>query len=553
MPSSGMPTNKHRLQPMNTPLITSLLGLAMLAGTTANETSGGKTPPKAAEIKDIKAYCLDYNWAATGSRSKPFAKPGTWAGADPAQHVAWYKAMGANVIQTFCVSTNGYAWYKNGFVPEQPGLKHDFLPEMVKLGHQDGMLVFGYFCISSNPQWGTEHPDQSYGTPTTYHIPYTDEYLAYLSASIGDAVSKTGIDGFMIDWLWMPNRKATEGKWLDCEKKLYQQLMGQEFPGEDKLTSAQDLAYCRKAIDRCWKAIRKAAKDANPYCVVWLTSNNINHPHVVNSDMYQEADWLMNESGDMKRIDAVKAMVGKHTRLITCLARWNGQDATQVVPEALAAGVGLYGFTVPTTRDGLVPLDPIFSRQVSELAADERNIAVLARAYQGKSIHALWQDGRLVEPENPPPFQISLKGRGRGVQDTASISHGKDEAAVTITTPYGKGRGQLVRNGKQWPSSLTIRLQKKAGESPASTVFRLANGAAGFSTSLDGKNTVFSGKMAGGLDLGREWGEKFPIGGEAKSKDPLKVGVTRTNEVIEIMVPPEMTKGNPELLAFEWN
>jgi len=131
---------------------------------------------EASEFVVIKAYCLDFNWA--GRRG--FAKPGTWKDADPAAHVAWYKAMGANVIQTFCVSCNGHAWYKNGVVPEQPGLKHDFLREVVKLGHAEGMLVMGYFCIASNTRWGKEHPDLSYGTPSTYHIPHTDEYLAYL-------------------------------------------------------------------------------------------------------------------------------------------------------------------------------------------------------------------------------------------------------------------------------------------------------------------------------------------------------------------------------------
>ena len=383
------------MKQMKTKLLATLLILAPLA-----ESSIAGTPPKASEIKDIKAYCLDFNWAATGRRRKPFAKPGNWAGAVPAEHVAWYKTMGANVIQTFCVSTNGYAWYKNGVVPEQPGLKYDFLPEVVKLGHQEGMLVFGYFCAAANGRWAADHPDQSYGSPTTYHIPYTDEYLAYLSAAIRDAVGKTGIDGFMVDWLWMPNRKATEGKWLDCEKKLYQELMGEPFPGEDKLTKDQDLAYSRKAIDRCWKTIHKAAKETNPDCLVWLTSNHINHPHVVNSDMYKEADWLMNEAGDMKRIDAVKAMVGKHTRLITCLARWNGRDATKVVPEALAAGVGLYGFTAPRKSSGLVPLEGILSRPVSELKGDDRNIAVLARAYHGASIDSVWNPatGGFTEP-----------------------------------------------------------------------------------------------------------------------------------------------------------
>ena len=347
-----------------------------------------------AEVKDIKAYCLDFNW---GSR-RGFARPGSWAGADPVKHVAWYKAMGVNVIQTFCVSCNGYAYYKNGFVPEQPGLRYDFLPETVKLGHKEGMLVMGYFCIAANSKWGTDYPDLSYGTPSTYHIPYTDEYLAYLSASIDDAVRKTGIDGFMIDWLWQPNRKSTKGKWLECEKKLYAQLMGEEFPGEEKLSKAQDTAYSRKAIDRCWKTIRTTAKKANPKCIIWVTSNHMNHPHVVNSDMYKEADWLMNESGDMKRINAVKPMIGKHTRLITCLARWNRQDATKVVPAALKAGIGLYGFTVAHLHTPQ-SLAALLARPIDELKGDQRNIAVLARAYHGVSIDTIRNDkGEFVEP-----------------------------------------------------------------------------------------------------------------------------------------------------------
>ncbi|MBC8372334.1 MAG: hypothetical protein H8E53_01975 [Planctomycetes bacterium] len=347
-----------------------------------------------AKIKDIKAYCLDFNW---GGRRK-FAEPGTWADADPAKHVAWYKAMGANVIQTFAVSCNGYAWYKNGFVPAQPGLKHDFLPEMVKLGHKEGMLVIGYFCIAVNSKWAKDHPDLSYGAPSTYHIPYTDEYLAYLAESIGDAVGKSGIDGIMIDWVWQPNRGATRGKWLDCEKKLYAQLMGKAYPAGGKLTGKQGVAYGRKAIDRCWKTIRKAAKDANPKCIIWLTSNNTTHPHVVNSAMYKETDWLMNEAGDIKRVQAVKPMMGKHTRLITCLARWNRQDATAIVPAALKEGIGLYGFARPGA-DSLLPLEPLLTRPVKELRGDQRNIAVLARAYHGVSVDSVRNDkGQFVQP-----------------------------------------------------------------------------------------------------------------------------------------------------------
>lgn len=528
-----------------------LLSLLLLALVLPGQAYLPAERPDPAELKDIKAYCIDFNWAPTQRRGRPFAKPGLWADkADPSAHVAWYKAMGANVIQTFAVSTNGYAWYKNGFVPEQPGLKHDFLTEVVKLGHEEGMLVFGYFCAASNPKWGEDHPDQSYGTPTTYHIPYTDEYLDYLSKSVSDAVKKTGMDGFMVDWIWMPNRKATEGKWLESEKKLYQQLMGQPFPGEEKLTKAQDTEYSRKALDRCWKAIHQAAKQADPDCLIWVTVNRMNHPHVMNSAIYKEADWLMNEAGSMAGIEKVRGMIGDHTKMITCMARWNGQDAVEAVPEALEAGVGLYGFTYPRTGDGLVPLDRIFTRQVSELSGDERNIAVLGRAYQGMSIHSLWKDGGFVEPETPPSFRVRFKGRGRGMQDTASVVHERGRSVVTVRTPYARGRGLLVRSGKGWPSSLAIRLQKRDKVASEATDFMMANGELGVGVLLGGSSTTKAGKLEGGLDLGREWRDKFLEGAEEKSA-PM-VEVKRTEEVLEVSIPPEMTAGNPEVLAFEW-
>jgi len=316
-----------------------------------------------------------------------------WADADPAKHVAWYKAMGANVIQTFAVSCNGYAWYKNGTVPEQPGLKHDFLPEMVRLGHEEGLLVMGYFCIGANTKWGLDHPDLSYGTPANRHIPFTDEYLAYLSMAVGDAVRKTGIDGFMIDWFYQPERK----NWKECETRLYEQLMGEVYPGDGKLSKENEIEYGRAAIDRAWTTIRKAAKDANPECIIWLTAFEPTHPHIVDSRMYKEVDWLMNEGGDLERIEAVKPMIGTHTRLITCLANWNKQDATSIVPAALKKGIGLYGFAKPGA-DSLLPLDDLLKRPVNGLKGDDRNIAVLARAYHGVPIDFVRNDkGVFVE------------------------------------------------------------------------------------------------------------------------------------------------------------
>jgi len=31
----------------------------------------------------------------------------------------------------------------------------------------------------------------------------------------------------MIDWVWQPKRLSTEGKWIEAEKKLYEQFMGE--------------------------------------------------------------------------------------------------------------------------------------------------------------------------------------------------------------------------------------------------------------------------------------------------------------------------------------
>jgi len=75
--------------------------------------------------------------------------PGLWADADPEEQIKWYEALGCNTIQTFAVSCNGYAWYKNGIVPEQPGLKYDFLTKMVEIGHKKEYESIWLFFVSA--------------------------------------------------------------------------------------------------------------------------------------------------------------------------------------------------------------------------------------------------------------------------------------------------------------------------------------------------------------------------------------------------------------------
>ena len=189
----------------------------------------------------IHAFCIDFNWQVRGN-DLWFAAPGHWAGADPAAHVKWYKDIGVNCIQTFVLSCNGYAWYKGGPIPEQPGLKSDFLTDVVRLGHERHMLVMGYYCIGANTLWGQRHPDQSYGTPSGMHIPLTKAYVDYLCTSVEDALKKTDIDGFMLDWL-----ANTSGKWLDCEKTMYAELMGVPFPGAGKVSAADKATFDQRA------------------------------------------------------------------------------------------------------------------------------------------------------------------------------------------------------------------------------------------------------------------------------------------------------------------
>jgi hypothetical protein len=329
----------------------------------------------------IKAYDIDYNWGEGGAHG--FARPGLWADADPAEHVEWYAALGCNVIQSFAVSCNGYAWYKNGIIPEQPGLQHDFLTEQVRLARKKNMKVFGYFCVGANNKWEEDHPDLCYRMDGQ-QIPLTQYYLDYLCASIEDAIRKTDIDGIMLDWFYNPGGgrdPLPPLRWLPCEKEMYRELMGEEFPGKENITEDISLAFRRKAIGRAWDQIRETVKRTKPECIIWLTAYEVESKEYEGNTLLKEVDWLMNEAGDSERTQAMKALVGPLTKLITCLANWNGQNPLETVPDALLQGVGLYGFTKPVLGSIMPPVDYYLSTPIDTLKGDALNIAILARCF----------------------------------------------------------------------------------------------------------------------------------------------------------------------------
>lgn len=340
----------------------------------------------------IRAYNIDYNWNGKAGYINDFARPGLWADADPAELMKWYEDLGCTVVHSFAVSCNGYAWYKNGVVPQQPGLQHDLLKDMVAIGWKKNMKVFGYFCVGANTKWGLDHPDLSYGTPSDPHIPFTTAYLDYLCLSIEDAIRKTAMPGVMLDWIWTPagwKAPYKPVKWLVCEQVMYQELFGEPFPGADKITAEKEQEFRAKSIARCWSRIYQTVKRTDPTCLIWITCNNITSPDVANSLMFKQTDWLMNEAGDIASTEAMKKMVSPQTELITCLADWNGQDPAVVVPAALKENVALYGFVKPMQGYSMPPVDTYLSQSIDSFRGDNRNIAVLARAFKGLPLNTV--------------------------------------------------------------------------------------------------------------------------------------------------------------------
>lgn len=370
--------------------------IRMAAGTPLGRTIATRsmTVPR-----QIKAFCIDFNWLDDKQPGWPnrFARPGHWAAASPEEHVAWYEALGANVIQTFAVSCNGYAWYKNGFVAEQPGLRYDFLTDVVRLGHQKGLMVMGYFCAGANSKWAQDHPELSYGMPSTLHIPFTDEYLEYLSRSIADAVRKTGMDGFMIDWVWNPKAELRAKGWIECEKRLFEQLTGKRFPKSGAPSAEETLRYERAAIERCWRAVRRAAKDTRADSIIWLSCSNLTDPTVTDSAMLREVDWLMNESYRQDYFEAGLRMKGPRTRLIQCLVGWLQHDARKYLSDPKNRDTDLYGFARPRETSLPLPVREYLDKPIEAFAGQEgdtvndRNIAALARFYRGLPLDAVVQ------------------------------------------------------------------------------------------------------------------------------------------------------------------
>jgi hypothetical protein len=358
---STMPTRRQFLRQL-----TATGALASTALLTGCATGGRIVEPSAKRgRKVVKAFCIDFNWGDHGA-----AEPGLFAQADPQEHVRWYQDLGANVIQTFCVSYNGYAWYPSEVAPVTPGLKYpNFLGDMVKLGHQAGLKVMGYYTLGANPHWEARHPERVHRDDSDYiKIPFTLEYLDYFCRSVADTLQQVAIDGFMVDWVRPPQHKH----WLPCEREMYRQLLGEKFPASGSPPKDVVLEFDRRAIERAWRYLKRTVH-ATRRVIIWT-----NHPFVEaekplweGHPLLQEVDWVLNESPEAAWLDWLRARVGPETLIVQNLCGWEGHDANlwrQLAPQVF----GLYGFAKADAQTTL-PTDNV--------PANIKNIQLLREAY----------------------------------------------------------------------------------------------------------------------------------------------------------------------------
>ena len=207
------------------------------------------------------------------------------------------------------------------------------------------------------------------------------------------------MDGFMIEWIWNPNKELRKDGWINSEKKLFSQLTGSEFPATGVPSDEDILAYERAAIERCWVRVQDAGKGANPDAQIWLSCSRIKDPTVVDSQMFKEVDWLMNENFDTVHFDAALAMIGEHTRLLQCLVGWKDHDAKAYFQQLEDQKRDLYGFARPAETSLPLPIEEYLSRPIESfsgddrIAANDRNIATLARYYNGMDLDAIVPKG----------------------------------------------------------------------------------------------------------------------------------------------------------------
>ena len=196
----------------------------------------------------------------------------------------------------------------------------------------------------------------------------TLEYIDYFCRSVEDTIVKTGVDGFMIDWV----RPTEHNNWLDCEREMYRQLLGEKFPESGSPSNETILEFDRRAIERAWRYITWTVHATGPV-IIWT-----NHPILKNEyalwkghKLLKEVDWILNEAPDLEHLAWLREQTGQETLIIQNLCGWKDHDATvwkNIDPDEY----GFYGFA---------KADTITTMPSSEIPQNIKNIGILRDAY----------------------------------------------------------------------------------------------------------------------------------------------------------------------------
>ena len=216
-----------------------------------------------------------------------------------------------------------------------------------------------------------------------------DPYLDYLCRSMEDAIRRTGLDGYMVDWLWNPNPELRKNGWIDAEKKLFSQLLAKPFPASGTPSPEDLLAYERKAIERCWTRIRETRDRTRRDCILWLSVSNLTDPTIAGSLPLRETDWVLNEAPNPEYYERGRKMAGAHTRVLQNLVGWVQHDAKHYLADPRNRNRDFYGFAEPRDKSLPLPVADYLAKPVEafngkdSIDVNDRNIAALARFYRG--------------------------------------------------------------------------------------------------------------------------------------------------------------------------
>ena len=98
----------------------------------------------------------------------------------------------------------------------------------------------------------------------------------------------------------------------------------------------------------------------------------------------------MNEAGDIESLEATRNAVGNHPQLVTCVVGWGDRhNACKLAPAARARGIGIYGFSRPGAHSLPLPVATYLAKPITAFAGNDRNIAALARFYNGLPFDAV--------------------------------------------------------------------------------------------------------------------------------------------------------------------